>query len=398
MRIVVVSGFYSEGMGYTENCLPRSLARLGHEVHVVSSDLNVYGNTADYDRTYRSFLGPAKQPAGTTASDGYMVHRLRSRLVSGYVHLTGLAAKIRELAPDVVHSTEIASLQTFVLAAAKPFIGFELFTETHQHMSVVKPFLKTSGGPTPQRIAYWLTRTAPTFLASLPVQKCYAISPDCAEVAMRFYGVPAGKIKMQSLGTDTELFRPPQAPQDLELRARMRSELGYTDDDVVCVYTGRFSNDKNPLLLASAIDTLVGQGRRFHGLFVGDGVQRAQIEACRNTRIVPFMTHQRLSEFYRMCDVAIWPTQESMSMLDAASSGLPLIVSRNMGEQDRIDGNGKVYQENSVADLASVLDTFGIQAERQRYGSVGRKKMVDRFSWLAVARSMEADYMAACAH
>ena len=58
LRIAVVSAFYSEGMGYTENCLPRALAGRGHEVHVVASTFNVYGNDPLYDETYREFLGP----------------------------------------------------------------------------------------------------------------------------------------------------------------------------------------------------------------------------------------------------------------------------------------------------------------------------------------------------
>jgi len=32
MRIAFVSSYFSEGMGYTENMLPKALALLGHEV------------------------------------------------------------------------------------------------------------------------------------------------------------------------------------------------------------------------------------------------------------------------------------------------------------------------------------------------------------------------------
>jgi hypothetical protein len=46
MKIAVVSIFYSEGMGYSENCLPRALAALGHEVHLITTVFNVYGNDA----------------------------------------------------------------------------------------------------------------------------------------------------------------------------------------------------------------------------------------------------------------------------------------------------------------------------------------------------------------
>jgi len=56
LKIVIVSAFYSEGMGYSENCLSKALAKLGHDVHVVTSTYNVYGSEPLYSGTYREFL------------------------------------------------------------------------------------------------------------------------------------------------------------------------------------------------------------------------------------------------------------------------------------------------------------------------------------------------------
>ena len=59
MRIVFVTQFFSKGMGYTENMLPKFLSKLGHEVLVLTSDLQVYGNSLKYKSNYQSFLGEA---------------------------------------------------------------------------------------------------------------------------------------------------------------------------------------------------------------------------------------------------------------------------------------------------------------------------------------------------
>lgn len=396
LRVAVVTPFYSEGMGYTENCLPKALAALGHDLHVITSTLNVYGNEPSYDRTYRDLLGPAQVASGSTRSNGYQVHRLPPTTVSNYVTLKGLTAKTREVAPDIVHSLEIASLLTFELALLKPFVGYRLFCETHQHLSIVKPFLRQDSGAVLKKAYYRFTRTLPTYLASHAVEKCYAIAPDCAQVASEFFGVPASKIKVQSLGTDTDLFHPVETQADVVERQTLRQDLGFANDDIVCVYTGRFSRDKNPAFLAKAIDALCDIDPRFKGLFIGNGMQKEEIAACRNTRIVPFMRHADLAAYYRVADIAVWPTQESMSMLDAASSGLPLVVSNRIGERERVTGNGEMYEQDSMTSLITdALRRLADAEVRRAYGAEGRRKMLEGFSWMRSARSFESDFLAA---
>jgi glycosyltransferase involved in cell wall biosynthesis len=392
MRIAVVTTFYSEGMGYTENCLPKALAELGHEVDVVTSNLNVYGNEKTYEETYAGFLGAADQGTGQFHGDGYTVHRLRSSRVGGYVAIRGLAAKIRQLKPEIVHCTEIAALHTFQLAALRPILGFRLFTETHQHLSVVRSYVKDPNGSALKKFFYTLTRTVPTSVSSLAVEKCYAISPDCVLVARNYYGVPHRKLSLRPLGTDTNLFHPAATQAEIAGRRRMRSQWGYRPTDILCIYTGRFSEAKNPLVLARAVENLAGSGLAYHSLFVGAGGQKEAIAHCTNATVVPFATHRELARLYQMADVAVWPREESMSMLDAAATGLPVVVSEHIGENDRVVGNGRVYKENDVGDLACVLSSLSEERERRSLGAAGRAKMLSRFSWTTIARSIVADF------
>jgi glycosyltransferase involved in cell wall biosynthesis len=81
-------------------------------------------------------------------------------------------------------------------------------------------------------------------------------------------------------------------------------------------------------------------------------------------------------------------------MIDAAASGVPIIVSDRIGEPDRAAGNGKMYQENDAVDLAAVIRSFDNPDERRAYGAVGRRKMLEGFSWNSFARTVEADFAA----
>jgi glycosyltransferase involved in cell wall biosynthesis len=395
LKIVIVGAFYSEGMGYSENCLSRALARRGHDVHVVTSTYNVYANEPMYDDTYRAFLGERQAPAGTRSVDGYTLHRLEGTLVSGYVYMKGLGRKIAELAPNIVHSLEVASLQTFELAARRPLSDYKLFCETHQTLSVMRPYVTQKSGAWLRKSFYWLTRTLPSHLASLMVERCYAVAADCVDVAIRYYGVPASKVQLLVLGTDTELFHPVESPEDAARRRELRQSFGYTDHDLVCVYTGRFTRDKNPLVLAQAIDALSRFDPRFKALFIGEGVQKDEIAACRNATIRSFMTHTRLADHYRAADIAVWPRQESMSMLDAAASGLPVIASDRIGSPERVKDSGEMYEENSVESLGNLIRSFAAPEKRRKYGSVGRQRMLQGFSWTGFASTVESDFRTA---
>lgn len=392
MKIVYITEFLSEKMGYSENCLPKAIASLGQEVHVVASELQAYGNLPNYDESYGRFLGPRIQPCGTKFVDGYTLHRLPHRLYFGYVDICGLLSKLRTLKPDIVQTINCISTNTLKIAIAQGLFGYKIFTECHQHMSIIKPYLRYQTFLHPKRLLYFASRTIPGHIVSLFTEKCFPIAPDCAEVAHRFYGVQESKVKIMTLGTDTDLFSPVIDKATMEQRIKLRRELGFSKSDIVCIYTGRFSEDKNPLLLAKAVSEIRNQCLPYRAIFIGDGIQRTKIESFEGNVIIPFVDFHDLPKYYRASDIGVWPTQESTSMLDAASCGIPVVVSDRMGELDRIRGNGEVYSEGEVRDLVRVLRSFHSEDIRREYGEKSRQRMVEKYSWVRIAKDRLMDY------
>ena len=119
---------------------------------------------------------------------------------------------------------------------------------------------------------------------------------DCAEVAARFFGVQAGKLAVVHLGIDTDFFFP-ASPADESARAALRRRLGFADADIVCIYTGKMGEMKNPVLLARAIEQLRAEGRPFRGLFIGDGAQRAEVARHPGSVVLDFMEFSSLGDF-----------------------------------------------------------------------------------------------------
>jgi glycosyltransferase involved in cell wall biosynthesis len=79
-------------------------------------------------------------------------------------------------------------------------------------------------------------------------------------------------------------------------------------------------------------------------------------------------------------------------MLDAAASGIPIVVSDTVGEKDRVHGNGRMYRENDVDSMTEALLGLASREARQALGVVGRRKMLDGFNWKRYAKLVEADY------
>lgn len=392
MRIVILSFWFSEGMGYITNLLPKALASLGQDVHVVTSTAQFYYNTPTYAETYEPFIGPPIVSSGTKIVDGYMLHRLPVIEIRKRIGIKGLWSQLQALRPDIVQTVDTVHLSTYQAVLAAPFLKFKLFTGCHVHASVFPPAQHYDDLSYLSRLRLGLSLRLPGRVVDHFTSKCYPIAPDAADIAVKFFGVSPNKVDICPLGVDTELFQPSNTEDSGQERLEIRSEIGFAESEIVCIYTGRFSSDKNPLCLAQAVDLLVAQGQPFRGLFIGAGPQEDSIRACQGCVVRPFVPVRELPPYYRAADIGVWPQQESTSMLDAAACGLPLVVSDRVLTTERIDGNGITYKEGDHEDLARALCQLKDPHHRATLGQVGSAKMVRDYSWLAIAKRRLHDY------
>ena len=373
--------------------LSRYLSRLGAEVHYITADLPVYHKSQDARSAYDQFSANATMSPGTTEIyDGYTVHCLGHRKVLGVPMFIGLTEKLHEIQPDIVQLYINAGWVPLQTVAAKIRLGFKLFSAAHTTVSVF-PLARRPARPWDwEWIANFVARDLPGRLVSAFIQRCYAATADCAEVATRFYGMPRSKVVIAPLGVDTDRFFPAHSADERLSRTQIRATLGFADDDLVCIYTGQFTEAKNPLVLARAVGLLRIQGNAVRGLFIGNGPQREALAACDGCVVLPFKPHRELPAYYRAAEIGVWPTQESMSMLDAAACGLPIIVNDTLLARERIEGNGITYRLNDVADLAQKIRSLFDLKSRQQLGATGARRIAELFSWDSIAKRRLADY------
>ncbi|MFA4922667.1 MAG: glycosyltransferase family 4 protein [Ignavibacteriaceae bacterium] len=401
MKIVIISCWFSENMGYAENFLPRAMAKLGHEVHVVTSTAQVYYNSPNYEKTYKEHLGSAIVSEGVKMIDGFTLHRLpfnevKKSLLNPFgffgIHLIGLNENLKKLNPDIIQVFNIDEFATYEAARFAKINGVKFFTESHVHASV----LQVNGK---YNFKTYLMKKVNKFRPALKLtnevtRKCFPIAEDVADIATKFYQVPKEKIIVQSLGVNTDLFKPIENDEEKKERIQLRQKLGFQENDMVSIYTGRFSSGKSPNVLAEAIQLLQSKDSSFKALFVGNGTdeEKKQLSSKRGCIVHPFVSVTELPKFYRASDIGVWPREESTSQLDAAACGLPLILSDKIKVLERVEGNGLLFHEGDANDLAEKIFSLKDVQTRARMSKKSVENVFQNFSWEKIATERLQEY------
>jgi glycosyltransferase involved in cell wall biosynthesis len=394
MRIALLTETFSFHSGYLQNVLPKYLARQGAEVHVITGDLPPYYQDSSEVEALTSHADPRLVTGNVLRMEGFEVHVLAHDTVLGHTRLKGLSSKLREIKPHIVQTMVAIGWIPLEAALFKPVFHYALFTGNHTATSGYQPArmgFHSLGEAMMHRAQRWV----PGRLISLATHKCYAVTSDCAEIAWRFFGVQPGKVETMHLGVDTEVFYPPAGEENLLDRERVRSELGISSDAILCIYTGKLTKKKNASILARAVHALRNRGYEYSAVFIGAGSQAPEIAGVPGCKVLAPMHFHDLAQYYRAADVGVWPTDESISTLDAAACALPLIISDSIVYRDHVAGNGLVFKSGDLSDLLRCLLELRDSTFRRELGRRGAQKMLCEWSWDTRAKSRLDAYRSA---
>jgi glycosyltransferase involved in cell wall biosynthesis len=186
----------------------------------------------------------------------------------------------------------------------------------------------------------------------------------------------------------------------------IKNVYGLTDDDMMILFVGRLVWIKGVDKLIRAMPQVLQKIPTAKLVIVGLGDMRDYLEGLvRNLRLenvvkfrFEFIPEEERIAHYAACDVAVYPslyepfgivTLEAMSMEKpvvvgaAGTSGMREIVSIS-GE----DQCGFHINPNDPSDIAwGIISAIQDPKKRIRFGSNGRQRVVDLFSWDAAAKS-----------
>jgi glycosyltransferase involved in cell wall biosynthesis len=354
----------------------------GYDVYVLTSNLV---DETTYEAN-RDFIGPKKAKTGQSVERGIKTMRLpalRLPLINS-LYLLGMEETLVRLKPDVIICHVIPSLTSIRVARLKSrFPKVKLIFDDHM------TYNNTRGGIFYHIYSLFRWVLTPVILKS--ADRIVAVTYETGKFMEQVYGIPKEKIEIISLGVDTTLFR-----RDDRVREEIRAKYDICDDDVVFIYAGKIIPEKGLHLLVEAALKMISKSPNVKIMFVGGGKNHFKSRLCEKINLSSFsddfvfvssVPNEELYKYYSAADVGIWPLRCSISMLEAMSCGLPVIISDKSGVLEIIDrGNGLVYRDGDVKDLAEKMKIM-LDPESRKVMSLRAIEFAKENDWNVISKS-----------
>ena len=213
---------------------------------------------------------------------------------------------------------------------------------------------------------------------------------DFAARLVRDYGYPANRLTAIYNGIDV------RGNVNEEAAAALRERIGATGSQFLVVFVGRLSSEKGAHLLLDATAPL----ERVHIAFVGDGPQRAELEALADQLSmkarVTFVGYEPHPETWMAAaDVvavpSTWYEAFGRVVVEAMNEGTPVIASRVGGMAELFEDGvqGRYVAAGSVPELRAAIETMANDRDgTRRMGALGKALVRERYS----LERVEADY------
>jgi glycosyltransferase involved in cell wall biosynthesis len=194
-------------------------------------------------------------------------------------------------------------------------------------------------------------------------------------------------------GVDICAFRP-----DSSARRSTRERLGWTLDETVVGFTGRFVEEKGIGTLLKAFAQSTGS---WNLLVVGGGVLAREIEAVRRehaerVRVVTDASHDDVPAYLNAMDLLCapsrttpgWREQFGRMLIEAMACGVPVLASASGEIPHVMAGAGVLIPDDDPAVWLREIERLVAEPEaRAELATRGLERARARFAWSVVARA-----------
>jgi len=178
-----------------------------------------------------------------------------------------------------------------------------------------------------------------------------------------------------------------------------RTELGYSEEDFVLLYSGNIGAKQGLNVLLEAAEKLENQ-QNLHFIVAGEGPAKAELQArfshLNNVRFMGFQPYSRLNEFLNMPDLHVLPQERGAADLVLPSklggmlaSGRKILVTADEGTElaEFVEGAAVVIPPGEADTMATAISDAARQGDfprnedkqRRRAEQLGRDDGLRRF-------------------
>jgi glycosyltransferase involved in cell wall biosynthesis len=147
-----------------------------------------------------------------------------------------------------------------------------------------------------------------------------------------------------------------------------RAQFGWSQQDILLVYTGRIAPEKNISFLLQSFAGVARALPHVHLLLIGGGFKQfeddlhesiSDLGIANRVRLTGMIPYEAIPSYLAMCDIfVITSTAESfgMSTVEAMSKGLPVVGIRATGTSDIVEeGKTGLLSEENIAEYTAIL-------------------------------------------
>ena len=215
------------------------------------------------------------------------------------------------------------------------------------------------------------------------------------------HGVKESKLIFAPHAIDNNRF----ADSKYEVEASLwREKLGFSNEDIVVLFAGKFMAKKNPLMLIDAVQRVNSDtANSIKLLLVGNGelesIIQKRIKDDSNCKIIGFQNQSQMPVVYRLGDVFCMPSQGpyetwGLAVNEAMASGRPILSSNKAGcSIDLVQEgcNGWIFNHYKSDDLEEKLrliitsgkDVLRVMGENSR-------KIIKDWSFENICKAIES--------
>lgn len=380
LRVLHVINHIYPVLGYQETFLAKAHS-CGNETLVISS--NKF--TRFIFDANKSLLQSNLPKTGFSVENGINILRLPVQFDINLFDnpwLIGLETAVKNFKPDVIICHGLVSVTSIRLVLLmRQLHNVHLIIDDHMTYNA------TRGGWFYLFYKFFRVVFSPLFLKK--VDAFIAVTPETKNFMNRFYGIPKERITVIPLGVSLDDFY-----YDGIARNSIRKKYDIKNDDLVFIYAGKVVPEKGVHLFVEAALKLSKKSDKYKFLIVGGQTTSylnsltLKIKNAKKEHLFHFVDavpNRDLHKYYSSADVGVWPLQCSMTMLEAAACGLPIIISDKCGAIERIEcGNGLTYNESNIVDLSRQMENLTNQSLRKSF-SKKALEYVQSLSWTHIA-------------